>query len=87
MSVQAGETQVATALRVIRDTRRKADQVRALLRECGDENEALALSLRFKRTKGSFESSPPDEARAEIFSRLTLAVHDLNLLLGGRFYA
>lgn len=87
MSVQAGETQVATALRVIRETRRKADQVRALLRECGDENEALALSLRFKRTKKSFETSPPDEVRADSFSRLTLAVHDLNLLLGGRFYA
>lgn len=85
-SVQAGETEEAVALRVIRSTRQRADQVRALLRETGDVDEALALSLRFKRTRRRFEASPPDDARAEMFSRLTLAVHDLNLLLSGKFY-
>ena len=85
-SVQTGETGVAAALRVIRDARRRADQVRALLREIGDVDETLALSLRFKRTKRRFEASPPDDAQAETFSRLTLAVHDLNLLLRGKFY-
>jgi uncharacterized protein len=85
-SVQAAETEVAVALRVIRTTRQRAERVRALLREAGDVDETLALSLRFKRTKKRFEASPPDEAAAEIFSRLTLAVHDLNLLLSGKFY-
>jgi Fe-S-cluster containining protein len=85
-SVHAGETEVAVALRVIRRTRQRADQVRALLREIGDVDEALALSLRFKRTRRRVEASPPDDASAEIFSRLTLAVHDLNLLLSGKFY-
>lgn len=85
-SVQAGETEVTLALRAIRRTLRRADQVRTLLCELGDVNETLALSLRFKRTKKRFEASPPDDDKAEIFGRLTLAVHDLNLSLHGKFY-
>jgi Fe-S-cluster containining protein len=85
-SVLTGRTEVAVAYGVIQQARQRADQVLALLRECGDENETLALSLRFKRVKKKFEASPPDDVRAETFSRLTLAVHDLNLLLGGKFY-
>jgi len=85
-SVHAGARDVASALRIIENARKRADQVRTLLRECGDANEALALSLRFKRTKKRFEASPPDDACAETYSRLTLAVHDLNLLLHGKFY-
>lgn len=85
-SVQTGETEVAAALRAIRAARRRAEQVRALLCEAGDANETVALNLRFKRMKKRFETSPPDNAQAGIFSRLTLAVHDLDLLLRAKFY-
>ncbi|MCU0783181.1 MAG: YkgJ family cysteine cluster protein [Verrucomicrobia bacterium] len=85
-SVAAGKTEVDAALRAIRVARQRADQVHALLREVGDVDSKLALSLRFKRTKRRFEASPPDDARAEVFGRLTLAVHDLNLWLRGKFY-
>jgi uncharacterized protein len=86
LSVQAGETGVDAALRFIRAARRRADRVLRLLRDCGDTEESLALSLRFKRTRKRFEASTPDDAQAEMFSRLTLAVHDLNLLLRAKFY-
>jgi uncharacterized protein len=85
-SVQIGETEADSALSTIRNARQRADKVRTLLREAGDPDETLALSLRFKRMKRRFEASPPDDARAETFSRLTLAVHDLNLLLSDKFY-
>ena len=85
-SVASGETEVAVALRVIRDARKRAEKVSSLLRELGDGEESLALSLRFKRAKRRFESSEVDDITAEIFSRLTLAVHDLNLLLHEKFY-
>jgi hypothetical protein len=85
-SMQAGITGARVALGVIRNARQSADKVRALLREVGDVDEACALSLRFKRTKKRFEASPPNDARAETFGRLTLAVHDLNLLLQEKFY-
>jgi uncharacterized protein len=86
-AVRAGETKPDAALRVIRTARRLGDKVLRLLRELGDQDESLALSLRFKRTKKRFESTPSDDDAAETFSRLTLAVHDLNLLLHDAFYS
>ena len=85
-AVAAGKTDTDAALRSLRVARRRVDQVRTLLRELGDRDGALALSLRFKRTKKRFEVSRSDDERAETFSRLTLAVHDLNLFLRGKFY-
>ena len=85
-SVQSGEMEVPAALRVIRLARERAGKVRGLLRELGNDDESLALSLRFKRMKKRFESSPPDDDTAEVFSRLTLAVHDLNRVLREKFY-
>lgn len=85
-SVAAGETSVIEALKVIRDAHQRAEKVRRLLRACGDANEWLALSLRFKRTKHRLESSPFDEGAGDTFGELTLAVHDLNLLLREKFY-
>jgi hypothetical protein len=60
--VAAGKIEVDAALRAIRVARQRADQVHALLREVGDVDPKLALSLRFKRTKRRFEASPPDDA-------------------------
>ena len=85
-SVAEGRTTVAGALRVIRDAQKRAEKVRRLLRACGDDAELLALSLRFRRTKRRLESSPFSEEAAEAYSELTLAVHDLNLLLHEKFY-
>lgn len=85
-SVSGGEIEPAAALQVIRHARQRAEKLRALLRETGDADETRPLSLRFKRAKRRFEASPPDDTQAETFSRLTLAVHDLNLLLQEKFY-
>lgn len=85
-SVAAGETNVPAALRTIRKTQQQAEKVKRLLRESGDTNETLALSLRFKRTQRRVETSPLSEEQADAFGSLTLAVHDLNLLLGQHFY-
>ena len=85
-SVAAGETELAAALKTIRATRLRADQVRRLLRALGDADEHLALSLRFKRTRRRLEAGGFDDASADAFGELTLAVHALNVLLGSRFY-
>jgi uncharacterized protein len=85
-SVAAGETKLHAALLSIRETRRRAEKVRRLLRELGDTDESVALSLRFKRTKQRMESSGFDETTGDVFGELSLAVHDLNLLLRERFY-
>jgi len=77
-SVAAGGTEAAAVLRVIRQTRERAEKVRRLLRELGDTNEPVALSLRFQRTQRRLESLQLADNTAEIFGQLTLAVHDLN---------
>jgi uncharacterized protein len=85
-SVAAGETELAAALKTIRATRQRADQVYRLLRALGDTDEHLALSLRFKRTRRRLETGGFDDAAADTFGELTLAVHALNVLLSSRFY-
>ena len=85
-SVQAGTTGTAAALRVIRDARRQVDRVRQLLRALGDDDLHLPLSARFRRTARRLEEREPGPDVASNFSELTLAMHNLNLLLADSFY-
>ena len=84
--VNAGRLGLTEAQRIIREARRRADNVRRLLLELGDKDERTALSLRFQRMTKRVESHPADDETADTYSRLTLAVHDLNLLLAQAFY-
>lgn len=74
------------ALRTVRTARQRAEKVKRFLRELGDAQENVALSIRFQKTKKRIESGPLDETTADAFGQLTLAVHDLNLLLANAFY-
>jgi hypothetical protein len=85
-SVQAGRTEPAAALRIIRTARDRADKVRLLLRALGDTDEHLPLSARFRRTGKLMKERDLEEATADLYAQLTLAVHDLNLLLSDAFY-
>ena len=85
-SVKAGDTDKAAALRIIRDARRRVEKVKRLLKDLGNTEEDLALSKRFRKVKRQLESTELDENTAEKFGDLTLAVHDLNLLLSEAFY-
>jgi len=85
-NVNAGKMEPDAALKVIRTARRRVEMVRRLLRELGDADEHVALSLRFRRMQRRMESSGLDEEHADRFGELTLAVHDLNVLLSGAFY-
>jgi len=85
-SVQAGEIDPATALRTIERARQGADRVRSLLRRLGDANEDVALSVRFNRLKRRLERDCRNDETAENFAHLTLAVHELSLLLSTKFY-
>ncbi len=84
--VARGEVELSAALRTVRTAHRRAATVVELLRQLGDKNEALALSLRFQRTQRRIERALPDEETAALYADLTLAVHDLNLLLREKFY-
>jgi hypothetical protein len=85
-SVKAGRTESAAALRIIRTARERADKVCRLLRALGDTDEQLPLSVRFRRTGKRMKERELDEETADLYGQLTLAVHDLNLLIGDAFY-
>ena len=85
-SVKAGRTEPAAALRIIRAAHQRAEKVRRLLRELGDADETLALGARFRRTARRLDQAGLDESTADTYGQLTLAVHDLNLLLSEAFY-
>ncbi len=94
LEVIAGGTEVEPALKLIRSTRRKADKVLKLMRDIGDTNEAVSLSVRFRKLRQRFEAGDIDEWLAQqseeelfdLYGQLTLAVHDLNSVLAEKFY-
>jgi Fe-S-cluster containining protein len=85
-SVKAGRTEPATAMRIVRTARDRAEKVRRLLGALGDTDEQLPLSARFRRTGKRMKERNLDEETADTYAQLTLAVHDLNLLLSDAFY-
>jgi uncharacterized protein len=84
--VVAGRTQPAEALRIIGVALDRAERVRRLLRTLGDCEEQVALSVRFRRTSTRLKGQDLSEEAADTYGQLTLAVHDLNLLIGKAFY-
>jgi Fe-S-cluster containining protein len=85
-SVQVSQTKPAAAMRIVRTARERADKVRHLLNALGDNEEQLPLSVRFRHTGKRLKDRELDEETAGIYADLTLAVHDLNLLLSDAFY-
>jgi uncharacterized protein len=85
-SVQAGRTKPAEAFRIVGAARDRAEKVRRLLRTLGDHDEQVALSVRFRRMTARLKAVDLSEETAELYGELTLAVHDLNLLVHEAFY-
>jgi hypothetical protein len=85
-SVKAGEVKISEARRAIRSALRQAETVRGLLQKLGETDESLALSKRFQRVQRKVEREPCDKDTAHTFGELTLAFHELNMLLSERFY-
>ncbi len=85
-AAQAGQISFAAAQRLVKRTRRQADDIRRLLRELGDNEEHRPLGERFRRTQRRLESGGADAAAGATFADLSLAVHRLNLLAHEKFY-
>jgi len=86
-SVKAGGIQPAAALDVIREARRRADVVEGLLQQLGDSDTQSPLRSRFRRVQKRAEVEAWEAGKGIAYSELTLAMHDLNLMLSERFYA
>jgi hypothetical protein len=83
---QAGRITFAAALRQVKQARQAADKIRGLLRQLGDVEEHRSLNERFRRTRHRMESGFADEATADTFAELSLAMHHFGLLTHEKFY-
>lgn len=85
-NAKEGRVSEAQALRVIDDALKKAARVRELLTELGDDDATIGLSKRFQAMRRRIENGPANAEQIEIFGTLTVAVHELNVVLSERFY-
>jgi Fe-S-cluster containining protein len=85
-NVISGRVNYEAGLRMIQNAKEKVETVLGLLRALGDRDEQVALAARFRKMTKKFESEPLEEETADLYGRLTLAVHDLNCLLSEAFY-
>lgn len=85
-SAASGKTTRNEALKIITRAKQQAEVVRRLLIELGDHDEELALGARFRRMRRRLEKGQLDENTADLYGRLTLAVHELNLIVSQAFY-
>jgi uncharacterized protein len=86
-SFQSGQTEPDAALGIIRRARRRVEKVKQLLHRLGDSDEHVPLKRRFEATRKRLEGGHGDAETAAVFGELTLALHDLNVLLSERFYS
>jgi hypothetical protein len=82
----AGIVEIEAALRLIRKTLKKADGIRALFQDLGCQDETGSFSRRFRQIQRRMESTEITEDQADSYARLTLAVHELNMMLRQSFY-
>jgi uncharacterized protein len=83
---KAGQITFAAGLREVKKARRRADEVRRVLRELGDTDEHRALGERFHRTSERLEAGGISEAVRDKYADLTQAVHHLKMQFSAKFY-
>lgn len=76
----------AAALRVVSETREKAQIVRNLLHTLGDTDDQEPITVRFQKTSKRLERVGAESEIADTYGELTLAVHDLHCALSTSFY-
>jgi Fe-S-cluster containining protein len=75
--VQADELAVNAALKKISEAKKRAENVRGLLRSLGEKNESLALTKRYAQAMSEPVDLSDGEGDAELRGELMLAVGDL----------
>lgn len=83
---KANRITFASAQRLVKKARQRADKVRKLLRELGDTDEHRALGERFHRMSDQMEFGKSTDAAKAKFADLSLAVHHLKLQALNKFY-
>jgi len=84
---KSGEIQTQAARQLVRTALGQAENVRELLLRLGESDEKAPLAARFRRTAKRLEQAARDDQTASgVYGELTLAFHELSLLLSQSFY-
>jgi Fe-S-cluster containining protein len=83
---KAGRVTFASAMRQVKQARRRADEARRLLRELGDRDEHRGLQERFHRITEQLEHGSADAAANAKYADLSQVMHHLKLQTLDRFY-
>jgi uncharacterized protein len=86
LAVAAGAVGEPAVRRTIGRALALARAVRSLLRRLGEDRETLALDLRFRRLQRVIRAGGLEDRQAVLYGRLTLRMHELNMLLRRAFY-
>ena len=84
--VQKRETLADKALAVIKKAQAAVARVENLLEELGSDDRHLPLQKRFQVQLRRMEAGSIGAGEADVFAELTVAFHELNLLLREEFY-
>ena len=84
--LQEGKLERLEGLRLIRTARARARKVAKLLRALGDSNEDMALTDRVRGLTKNLKPGELDPNMAHLYGRLTLAWHDLTVMISDAFY-
>jgi len=83
---KAGKIGGRAAHQLVATARGQAERVQELLIRLGERDDKAPLATRFRRTAKRLEQVAQSDQTAETYGELTLAYHDLSLLLSESFY-
>jgi len=76
----------ATATRIIGKVREVVEETERLLTRLGDEEDKTPLRARFQRLSKKLHMATLHPREAAVYAELTLAMHQLDVLLSEHFY-
>jgi Fe-S-cluster containining protein len=84
--LRSGDVEGTVALRVVQETRQKLGKIDQYLAQLGNTDYTSPHRERFNQIARRMNQRRSDPAETMVFSKLTIAFHELNLELAKHFY-
>ena len=85
-NVSSGNISRKRALSIIREAKGKLATINKLLARLENSDETLSHRARFNQVTREMKEKKSDQVKRAAFGELTLAVHELNVLIAASFY-
>ena len=85
-NVHSGVTNKETALSIIKKARQRLDTINDYLCRLGNKETCVPHRVRFNQVAQMMDDKKVSRAKVMLFSKLTILVHELNVLMAEHFY-